>query len=67
MMNDSPVRRQPVEREGLCRTCRHARAIVTDRGHPFLLCERSRTDPAYPRYPALPVLVCRGFETGEVG
>jgi len=28
----------------------------------FRLCERSATDPAYPRYPALPVLRCPGFE-----
>jgi hypothetical protein len=28
----------------------------------FVLCQRSIADPDYPRYPALPVLACRGFE-----
>jgi hypothetical protein len=28
----------------------------------FLLCERSRADPAYPRYPRLPVVRCAGFQ-----
>jgi hypothetical protein len=32
----------------------------------FRLCERSVTDPIYPRYPALPVLRCAGFEPAEV-
>ncbi|HEY7969798.1 MAG TPA: hypothetical protein VID95_07360 [Candidatus Limnocylindrales bacterium] len=51
--------------EGLCATCRHARPVVSARGSQFTLCERSRTDPAYPRYPRLPVLACRGFEPGR--
>jgi hypothetical protein len=29
----------------------------------FRLCERSRTDPRYPRYPALAVVRCGGFES----
>ncbi len=28
----------------------------------FSLCVLSRSDPAYPRYPRLPVLECDGFE-----
>jgi hypothetical protein len=47
---------------GLCDSCRHQRIIKTTRGSRFSLCERSRTDPAYPRYPRLPVLRCPGFE-----
>jgi hypothetical protein len=46
----------------LCGTCRHSRLITTARGSAFRLCERSATDPAYPRYPRLPVLDCPGFE-----
>jgi len=49
-------------RVGLCLACRHHRAIVSGKGSTFHLCERSRTDPAYPRYPPLPVRVCRGLE-----
>jgi hypothetical protein len=47
---------------GLCETCRHARTVETARGSRFVLCERSRTDPRFPRYPPLPVTRCAGFE-----
>lgn len=50
---------------GLCGRCAHARPIETPKGSTFLLCGRSRTDPAYPRYPRLPMLACRGFEPRE--
>jgi hypothetical protein len=46
---------------GLCASCRHARVVRTERSA-FWLCERSRSDPAFPRYPRLPVLRCRGYE-----
>lgn len=48
---------------GLCDSCRHQRLVPNTRGSVFSLCERSRTDPAYPRYPRLPVLSCPGFES----
>jgi hypothetical protein len=47
---------------GLCDRCRHQRVVATTRGSRFSLCERSRDEPAYPRYPRLPVLRCDGFE-----
>jgi hypothetical protein len=47
---------------GLCDSCRHRRLVPNTRGSVFSLCERSRTDPAYPRYPRLPVLACAGHE-----
>ena len=47
---------------GLCAACVHARLIVSSRGSRFVLCERSRTDPRFPRYPPLPVVACAGFE-----
>lgn len=50
---------------GLCRTCRHARTVRNPRGSVFWLCERSRTDPDFPRYPHLPVLRCVGYEGAE--
>lgn len=46
---------------GLCRACRHSRLIRSGRGSTFWLCELSRTDPAFPRYPPLPVVSCGGF------
>ena len=52
---------------GLCATCRHATVIGTDRGSRFILCERSRTDDRFPRYPPLPVVACIGYEEAEHG
>jgi hypothetical protein len=49
---------------GLCAVCRHARVVGSRRGSRFWLCSRSRTDPQFPRYPALPVLRCAGHEAG---
>jgi hypothetical protein len=49
---------------GLCDRCRHSRVIPGARSS-FLLCERSQTDPAYARYPRLPVLDCAGYEPVE--
>jgi hypothetical protein len=36
--------------------------VRTGRGSEFSLCKRSKTEPAYPKYPRVPVLVCRGYE-----
>ena len=47
---------------GLCDSCVHQRVVRNTRGSSFSLCERSRTDPAYPRYPRLPVRDCAGHE-----
>ncbi len=52
---------------GLCDTCAHQRVIRNTRGSQFSLCERSRTDPAYPRYPRLPVNDCPGWERERTG
>jgi len=49
------------DKPGLCEDCAEGRAIESARGSVFWLCERSRTDPSFPRYPRLPVLACRGF------
>jgi len=46
---------------GLCARCVHMRRIENDRESRFYLCEYAKTDPAYPRYPALPVLRCPAF------
>ena len=47
---------------GLCARCLHARLVVSGRGSAFVLCERSRGDGRFPRYPPLPVRSCAGFE-----
>jgi hypothetical protein len=51
---------------GLCDRCRHQRLVANTRGSRFSLCERSRFDPTYPKYPRLPVRACRGFEARPV-
>ncbi len=52
---------------GLCARCRHGAWVVSGRGSRFMRCNRSFTDPDYPKYPALPVLACPGFEEKEDG
>jgi len=49
-------------RAGLCADCVHARRIESDRGARFYLCELSAVDPAYRKYPALPVIRCAGYQ-----
>ena len=49
-------------RAGLCDSCRHQRLVPNTRGSVFSLCERSRTDASFPRYPRLPVESCSGYE-----
>jgi len=46
---------------GLCARCRHGRTVPTPRAV-YWLCERAASDPAYTKYPRLPVRSCAGFE-----
>jgi hypothetical protein len=41
--------------------------IRTTRGSRFSLCELSKTNSDFPRYPRLPVLSCRGFQERAEG
>jgi hypothetical protein len=45
---------------GLCRTCVHLRLLASSRSV-FVRCGLAETDPAFPRYPPLPVLACSGY------
>ncbi|MBM4268480.1 MAG: hypothetical protein FJ144_18035 [Deltaproteobacteria bacterium] len=47
---------------GLCASCGHARRIRSGRGSTFLRCGLSDTDPAYRRYPPIPVTLCAGYD-----
>jgi hypothetical protein len=47
---------------GLCDRCAHQRLVRNTRGSTFSLCERSKEDESFPRYPRVPVLECRGYE-----
>jgi hypothetical protein len=60
--NDRPIHDRPIHPDpGLCRNCRHARRIESDRGSIFLMCELSFEDSRFAKYPRLPVLVCSGY------
>jgi hypothetical protein len=48
-------------REGLCATCQHARRIVNDRGSVFVRCAYAAVDPAFAKYPRLPVPACSAY------
>jgi hypothetical protein len=46
---------------GLCDTCKHQKVVRNTRGSVFSMCERSKTDERYPKYPRLPVRQCPGY------
>jgi len=52
---------------GLCDRCAQQRLVPNTRGSVFSLCRRSGDDPAYLRYPRVPVVSCAGFERREAG
>ena len=47
---------------GLCVVCRWGARVESGRGSVFWMCERSKTDPRFAKYPRLPVVACVGFE-----
>jgi hypothetical protein len=49
-------------RPSLCETCTHLREVVTPKGSRFLLCQLSRVNAAFPKYPPQPVVACGGYE-----
>ncbi len=46
---------------GLCGECAWSRPVAAAVST-FMMCTRGLTDPAYRKYPMLPVLACRGYE-----
>jgi hypothetical protein len=46
---------------GLCAACSFARKLSTKSSSTIYLCERSKDEPRFPKYPSLPVLRCDGF------
>lgn len=45
----------------LCETCASMREVATPRGSRFLLCQLSKTDRTFPKYPPQPVVRCGGY------
>ena len=67
MPKASSVATDERKRVGLCADCRYAQTMKSDRGSVFYRCERSATDPAFPKYPRLPVRQCPGYERSSDG
>jgi hypothetical protein len=51
-----------MDRFGLCDRCRHQRLVRTGRGSVFTMCLKAKSDPAFPKYPRVPVTACTGYE-----
>ena len=49
-------------KRGLCDSCRHQKLVRNTRGSTFSMCELSKTDRSFPKYPRLPVRECRGYQ-----
>jgi hypothetical protein len=56
--------RPPLPEVGLCSACCRARVQTSARGQRFWRCMRADSEPAFRRYPALPVRTCPGFDPG---
>jgi len=58
--------RSEEDRVGICVRCRFGRPQTSPRStERFWRCDRSDADPSFPRYPRIPVLACRGFDSLE--
>jgi|GEM_PF-984874 len=49
---------------GLCATCVHLRLLSSPRSI-FVRCGKAEEDPAFSRYPPLPVRVCPGYRRSD--
>jgi hypothetical protein len=49
----------------LCETCAAMREVITPKSSRFLLCQRAKTGPAFPKYPPQPVVQCNGYQTRQ--
>ena len=54
-------------RIGLCFDCEYAKRVEAKQSTVYFLCRRSLTDPAFPKYPTLPVRSCSGYVTESRG
>lgn len=59
MGDEDLLKRLPVA-PGLCATCEHLRLVASSRSV-FVRCGLAEADPAFPRYPPIPVVACSGY------
>jgi hypothetical protein len=53
-------------RVGLCADCVHARRIPSSHGSTFFRCQLADSDPAFRKYPQLPMIHCDGYVPPEL-
>ncbi len=46
---------------GLCEQCIHHSSVTSAREKEFHLCNKSKIDKTFPKYPKLPVVKCKGY------
>ena len=63
-MNEGEVSAEG-RRVGLCLDCMYSQRIESARGSVFYRCTLSDSDPAFPKYPRLPVLHCTGHKSSH--
>jgi hypothetical protein len=51
----------PTMTPSLCESCGRMREVISGKGSRFLLCELSRVDHRFAKYPGQPVLECPGY------
>jgi len=51
--------------KSLCETCFHRKEVVSGKGSRFLMCQLSKTDRRFPKYPPQPVIRCEGYVEPE--
>ncbi len=49
-------------RFGLCDACAHQKLVKSGRGSLFSMCKVGLSDPAWPKYPRMPVSACPRFK-----
>ena len=60
-----PLRNVPVPEVGLCSGCSNALEQASPKGQRFWRCTLADNNPAFRRYPPLPVQACSGFQRGQ--
>ncbi len=63
----SPLSPRPGAPPGLCDSCVHQKVIANTRGSSFSMCELSKSDERFPKYPRIPVVRCPGYEREREG
>jgi hypothetical protein len=57
---------QLLNKLGLCATCRYRHMVKSAKGSFFVMCNLSKADNKFQRYPPLPLLKCDGYRQVEL-